>query len=141
MVKTTELLTELDTFLTLRENPTYLKDITTSAGHIIRQYQIKGVELKINDRVQFVTMQYYVYREGESQEQAYYIGDPIGQFWRNQVHDFLAPYNGQILRASRPLALAKIIETAVEGEKYILVTETSPGVFIKENTTIKEFEF
>lgn len=138
---TVELLAEIDTFLALRESPIHLRDIQTSVGHTIRQYQLKGVELLSNDRAHFVTVQYYVYQEGEPQERAYYIGDPIRQFWVNQVLDYLRPYNGEILRAIRPLALAKIVESAEEGEKYVLVTETAPGEFIRENTTLKEFAY
>lgn len=133
-----ELLAELDSFLALRDTEVIHRTWNTEAGPI-NIYHTKGAFTRADDTTNITHIVFYVYKEGDPAEKAYYEGNPIASFWHLQVEDYIHQWNGEVLRGHRPFALCRLIETAAEGEKYVLVTETAPGEFSKEDTTIKEF--
>ncbi len=133
-----ELLNELDTYLALREDPEFVTTKTLSNGYTLTKYLVRGAETLLNDVVHYPIIGYWVYREGEPQELAYYDSDPIEAFFRNKVRDYIEVtqgWVGTIFRSARPKAICRVLETALEGEKWVLITETAPDTYSVEDIT------
>lgn len=117
-----ELLAELDTYLQTRNTP----ESKWTVG-LIECYQLKGAITRANDIAEFFDITYYVYRKGEPQEAAYYSGDVLNQIWRRRVWDYLNvtnKYHGRLYFGQEPKIICRILETAAEGDKWVLVTQT-----------------
>ena len=69
-----DLLQELDDYLVIREPAVFLDEKTLSSNFTIRFYRVNGVLIRKNNRVERTILHFYVYREGEAQEAAYYEG-------------------------------------------------------------------
>lgn len=122
-----ELLDELDTYLATRTVPNW--DSPKRSFGDIEIYHIRGAALRVNDRVQEVDVDFYVYKRNLPQELAAYSGDPINAMWSDKIRDYIQVTNewrGRIFRARKPSAICRILQDPAVGEKWVLIEETDP---------------
>ena len=122
------LLDELDTYFATRSTESLKRTI----GPDINVYQVRGAITRINDRAEEHDIVFYVYKEGEGGEAAYYNGNPINFFWRLKVTDYITItniWNGIILRAVKPKAICYVLQDPAVGAKWVLVEETAPDTY------------
>jgi len=143
------LLAELDTFYVIREPEESKGQVTLSSGYTIDRYHVPAILIRTADRTQQTIIVFYVYREGEAQEAAYYEGDPISHIWEQRVEDYLAAYQGERIRGYQDKFIARLMEGTPPIEKWVLVTASysapawNPANWScsHEEITLKEFVF
>ena len=130
-----ELLAELDTYFATRGDDSLKRTL----GPDIKVYHVRGAITRANDRAEEHDITFYVYKEGQgAAERAYYNGDPINFFWQLKIIDYITitnEWNGRIFFNQKPKAICRVLETAAEGEKWVLITETAPDTYSKEDIT------